>query len=81
MLLKLLMSLAIVSESQQCDWPSSSGCDLTPEKARKILEENPTLVYLTFDDGPDEGTPAVLDALKKFGVRVSECGHNFGLIT
>ena len=26
-------------------------------------------IYLTFDDGPGEGTPHVLDVLKQYGVR------------
>ena len=40
------------------------------EKARKLQKE-PVKVYLTFDDGPNEGTAGVLDALKKFGVRAT----------
>ena len=28
-----------------------------------------TFIYMTFDDGPNEGTPYVLDALQKYGVR------------
>jgi len=27
---------------------------------------------MTFDDGPNEGTPYVLDALQKYGVREEE---------
>ena len=38
--------------------------------ARKLQKE-PIRVYLTFDDGPNEGTAGVLDALKKYGVRAT----------
>ncbi len=50
--------------TSQCDWPAKVDCQMTVERARKLQLENPTVVYLTFDDGPDEGTPHVLDALK-----------------
>ncbi len=30
--------------------------------------KNGTYIYMTFDDGPNEGTPYVLDALKEMGV-------------
>jgi peptidoglycan/xylan/chitin deacetylase (PgdA/CDA1 family) len=30
--------------------------------------KNGTYIYMTFDDGPNEGTPYVLDALKEVGV-------------
>ena len=33
--------------------------------------KNGTYIYMTFDDGPNEGTPYVLDALKATGVRAS----------
>ncbi len=52
----------------QCDWPSKSGCEFTPQKARKILRKNPVKVYLTFDDGPGAGTEEVLDSLRDFDV-------------
>ncbi len=44
----------------QCDWPANVDCEVTVEKARKLQRENPTVIYLTFDDGPNEGTPYVL---------------------
>ncbi len=34
----------------------------------KKLQVTPTYVYLTFDDGPNDGTDVVLDALKAEGV-------------
>jgi peptidoglycan/xylan/chitin deacetylase (PgdA/CDA1 family) len=33
--------------------------------------KNGTYIYMTFDDGPNEGTPYVLDALKEMGVRAT----------
>ena len=50
--------------AQHCDWPEASDCDFTPEKARKLQLANPTVIYLTFDDGPTEGSEQVLDALR-----------------
>ena len=35
-----------------------------------IKVSNGTFIYMTFDDGPNEGTPYVLDALKQNGVRL-----------
>lgn len=57
--------------TDQCDWPEVTDCTLTVEKARKLQQSNPTTVYLTFDDGPNEGTKAVLDALKAHGVKAT----------
>ncbi len=56
---------------KQCDWPANVDCEMTVEKARRIQLKHPTVVYLTFDDGPNEGTPHVLDALKAAGVRAT----------
>ncbi len=49
-----------ISADSQCDWPANVDCEVTVEKARKLQRENPTVIYLTFDDGPNEGTPYVL---------------------
>ena len=57
--------------SDQCDWPETTDCHFTIEKARKIQMKEPTIVYLTFDDGPGEGTSQVLDALKEHGVKAT----------
>ena len=51
--------------SDQCDWPDSVDCNFNPEKiklSRRLAD--PTYLYLTFDDGPNEGTPNVLKALQ-----------------
>ncbi len=50
----------VISVESQCDWPANVDCEVTVEKARKLQRENPTVIYLTFDDGPNEGTPYVL---------------------
>ena len=52
------MSLA----SDQCDWPESVDCDFDPSTVNKLTKR--TYLYLTFDDGPNEGTPNVLEALR-----------------
>merc|ERR1711974_135364 len=55
--------------SDQCDWPESVNCNFDPTKivsSRKLSQ--PTYLYLTFDDGPNEGTPSVLRALQTMGV-------------
>ena len=48
--------------SDQCDWPDSVDCDFDPSTVRKLKQR--TYLYLTFDDGPNEGTPNVLRALQ-----------------
>jgi len=59
------------SADSQCDWPANVDCKVTVESVRKQQREDPTVVYLTFDDGPNEGSPAVLDALAAAGVRAT----------
>ena len=51
------------SAAEQCDWPEQSLCQFDPGavKAKPLPEK--TYLYLTFDDGPNEGTTFVLDAL------------------
>ena len=48
--------------SDQCDWPESVDCDFDPSTVNKLTKR--TYLYLTFDDGPNEGTPNVLEALR-----------------
>ena len=48
--------------SDQCDWPESVDCDFDPSTVNKLTKR--TFLYLTFDDGPNEGTPNVLRALQ-----------------
>ena len=33
--------------------------------------DDPTYLYLTFDDGPNEGTAMVLDVLRQFGIKAT----------
>ncbi|GBF10181.1 polysaccharide deacetylase family protein [Tepidibacillus sp. HK-1] len=40
-------------------------------KERNFIEEEKATVYLTFDDGPSELTPKVLDILKKEGIKAT----------
>ena len=49
--------------TEQCDWPEQSLCQFDPDGVKaKVLPER-TYLYLTFDDGPNEGTNYILDAL------------------
>ena len=48
--------------SDQCDWPDSVDCNLNLATVKKLTK--PTYLYMTFDDGPNEGTPNVLKALQ-----------------
>ncbi|TRY63248.1 hypothetical protein TCAL_05770 [Tigriopus californicus] len=57
--------------TQQCDWPSMTDCDFTIEKAKQLQVESPTILYLTFDDGPNLGTTELLDALKAHNIRAT----------
>ena len=46
-------------------------CSFTKDKAREKKLKQKTFLYLTFDDGPNAGTPEVLDVLRKHGVRAT----------
>lgn len=62
---------ASISATQQCDWPAMVDCDFSIEKARQLQVESPTILYLTFDDGPNAGTTELLDALKAHEIRAT----------
>ncbi|MGN0337687.1 MAG: polysaccharide deacetylase family protein [Lachnospiraceae bacterium] len=65
-------------ENTDGETPAEDGPE-TNEKVRDCiaLEDNlrkdgePMTVYLTFDDGPSENTPEILDILKKHGVKAT----------
>ena len=59
---ELSFNFGSVAASDQCDWPHSVDCNFDPASVKKLSK--PTYLYLTFDDGPNEGTPSVLRALK-----------------
>ena len=42
-----------------------------PALVRAPWQGGPRRVALTFDDGPSESTPAVLDALREYGARAT----------
>jgi len=49
----------------ECDFPENVQCDLSAGAIGKHKVPAGTYIYMTFDDGPNEGTPYVLDALKE----------------
>ena len=53
-----------LSDAEQCDWPDNTVCKFDASKAREKKITAPTFLYLTFDDGPNEGTPYVLEVLR-----------------
>jgi len=55
----------------ECDFPENVDCNLSPEALAKHKVSSGSYIYMTFDDGPNEGTPYVLDALKEVGVRAT----------
>ena len=57
-------SIFILLGSEQCDWPYAVDCNFRLEKIKQRKLSQPTYLYLTFDDGPNEGTPNVLRALQ-----------------
>ena len=59
------------NQADQCDWPNNVDCSFTKDKAREKKLKQKTFLYLTFDDGPNAGTPEVLDVLRKHGVRAT----------
>ena len=61
------MYIGCVAANDQCDWPHSVDCNFDPASVKKLSK--PTYLYLTFDDGPNEGTPSVLRALKVKTIR------------
>ena len=60
-----------LTATEQCDWPENSLCQFDPDavKAKVLTEKN--YLYLTFDDGPNEGTDFVIDALADYDVRAT----------
>jgi len=55
----------------ECDFPENVNCDVSIGEAARLKVPSGSYVYLTFDDGPNEGTPYVLDALKQVGARAT----------
>ena len=66
----LIINLCLTA-TEQCDWPENSLCQFDPDavKAKVLTEKN--YLYLTFDDGPNEGTDFVIDALADYDVRAT----------
>ena len=52
-----------ILEVEQCDWPHLSPCKFDPNAVKAKLVKQKSYLYLTFDDGPNEGTDFVLEAL------------------
>ena len=59
--------------TDQCDWPETVDCAATKTlaKFKARARGKPTTLFLTFDDGPNEGTEQVLNALRKENVRAT----------
>jgi peptidoglycan/xylan/chitin deacetylase (PgdA/CDA1 family) len=55
--------ICFITESEQCDWPENSLCQFDPDAVKPKQLNQKTFLYLTFDDGPNEGTNSVVDAL------------------
>ncbi len=66
--------------TEQCDWPEQVDCKLTLENLRQLQVERPAKLYLTFDDGPKEGTTQVLDALKQHAVSATFFINSYHLV-
>lgn len=54
--------------TEQCDWPEQSLCQFDPDAVKAKTLNSKTYLYLTFDDGPNEGTNYVLDALAAYDI-------------
>jgi len=57
--------------NDECDFPENVNCEISMGDLAKMKVPTGTYIYMTFDDGPNEGTPYVLDALKEVGVRAT----------
>ncbi len=59
--------------TDQCDWPETVDCryNSASVSADYRARHPSSTIYLTFDDGPNNGTAAVLDALASQGVRAT----------
>jgi len=55
----------------ECDFPENVNCELDGEAVARLKVPSGSYIYLTFDDGPNEGTPYVLDALKEVGAKAT----------
>ena len=78
-----LMLVEVARGSGGCGW-SAGVCRARPtiviDRAFGVLARNSERrpIALTFDDGPSESTPALLDILDRFGARATffQCGAN-----
>ena len=59
------------SDEGSCDFPDDADCELTTAEAEALTLPEPTYIYLTFDDGPADGTPETLDALAAEDIRAT----------
>ncbi len=57
--------------SEQCDWPGTVDCSYNSVSMAAFKVNRPTKLFLTFDDGPNEGTDEVLDALNNQNVKAT----------
>ncbi len=58
--------------TDQCDWPDTVDCRYNAASmADYRARHSDATLYLTFDDGPNNGTGVVLDALAAQGVRAT----------
>jgi len=51
--------------NDECDFPENVNCEISMGSLANLKVPSGTYIYMTFDDGPNEGTPYVLDALKE----------------
>lgn len=57
--------------TDQCDWPETVDCSYNSVAMETYKVKSPVTLYMTFDDGPNEGTDAILAALRKAGVKAT----------
>lgn len=70
---------AVYDQKDADDTTAKEDTPKTNEKVREYIsfednvreEDEPMTVYLTFDDGPSENTPEILEILKKHGVKAT----------
>lgn len=70
---------AVYDQNDADDTTAEEDTPKTNEKVREYIsfednarkEDEPMTVYLTFDDGPSENTPEILEILKKHGVKAT----------
>ena len=59
------------AENWVCTWPDDVNCEMDERHLEDLRPDTRKFLYMTFDDGPWQGTTEVLDILKRQGIKAT----------